>query len=123
MAAIPGTTALSLIPARPGRADATWSVLLDYPWNVGSNSGALVQLSLNATPKLILDQRTMSPGDWVNGQLWGLHTGTWGGAWSKALYLIIGLLPPALLVTGFLLWWHRRRLARVARERGSPHVG
>jgi uncharacterized iron-regulated membrane protein len=116
-AAIPGTGVLSLIPPRPGRPDATWSVLLDYPWNVGSYSGALVQLNLDATPKLILDPRTMSPGGWVNGQIWGLHTGTWGGGWSKTLYLIVGLLPPALLVSGFLLWWHRRRMARVVRER------
>lgn len=106
-AAIPGTGALSIIPPRPGRPDATWSVLLDYPYNVGSYSGALVQLNNDATPKLILDPRTMSAGGWVNGQIWGLHTGTWGGAWSKTLYLIVGLLPPALLVTGFLLWWHR----------------
>ena len=112
--AIPGTSALSLIPPRPGRPDATWSVLLDYPYNVGSYSGALVQLNLDGTPKLILDPRTMSAGGWVNGQLWGLHTGTWGGAWSKTLYLIIGLLPPALLVTGFLLWWHRHQQKKLA---------
>jgi uncharacterized iron-regulated membrane protein len=108
-AAIPGTKALSVMPPRAGRADATWSVLLDYPFNVGSFSGALVQLNQDGTPKLLLDPRTMSVGGWVNGQLWGLHTGSWGGAWSKTLYLIVGLLPPALLVTGLLLWWHRRR--------------
>jgi len=118
-AAIPGTGALSVIPPRAGRADATWSVLLDYPFNVGSYSGALVQLMQDGTPKLILDPRTMSPGGWVNGQVWGLHTGTWAGAWSKTLYLIVGLLPPALLVSGLLIWWHRHRLARYARERRS----
>jgi uncharacterized iron-regulated membrane protein len=111
-AAVPGTGALSIMPPRPGRPDATWSVLLDYPWNVGSNSGALVQLQLDGTPKLILDPRTMSPGGWINGQIWGLHTGTWGGAWSKTLYLIVGLLPPALVFTGFLLWWYRHRRHR-----------
>lgn len=118
-AAIPGTAALSIIPPRPGRPDATWSILLDYPYNAGSYSGALVQLDLDATPKLILDPRTMSAGGWVNGQLWGLHTGTWGGAWSKTLYLIVGLLPPALLVTGFLLWWYRHQQKRLAMTRRS----
>lgn len=121
-AAIPGTGALSIIPPRPGRPDATWSILLDYPWNVGSYSGALVQLNLDATHKLILDPRTMSAGGWVNGQLWGLHTGTWGGAWSKTLYLIIGLLPPALLVTGFLLWWHRHQQKKIATAKRSTTV-
>ena len=110
--AIPGTTVLSIIPPRPGRAEATWSVLLDYRWNVGSHSGALVQLQRDGTPKLILDPRTMSVGGWVNGQMWGLHTGTWFGAWSKLLYLLVGLLPPMLLITGIGLWWHRHRLKR-----------
>ncbi len=123
-AAAPGTRALSVMPPRPGRPDATWSVLLDYPWNVGSFSGALVQLSLDGTPKLILDPRAMSAGGWVNGQLWGLHTGTWGGAWSKALYLAVGLLPPALLVSGFLLWRyrHRQKKAAHARRTGAATV-
>lgn len=118
-AAIPGTGALSIIPPRPGRPDATWSVLLDYPYNVGSYSGAVVQLNLDGTPKLVLDPRTMSAGGWVNGQLWGLHTGTWGGAWSKTPYLIVGLLPPALLVTGFLLWWHRHQQKKIAAAKRS----
>lgn len=121
-AAIPGTRALSIIPPRPGRPDATWSVLLDYPWNVGSYSGALVQLNQDATPKLILDPRDMSAGGWVNGQIWGLHTGTWGGAWSKTLYLIVGLLPPALLVTGFLLWWHRHQQKKIAAAKRATTV-
>lgn len=121
-AALPGTAALSIIPPRPGRPDASWSVLLDYPGNVGSYSGALVQLTLDGNPKLVLDPRTMGPGGWVGGQLWGLHTGTWAGGWSKTLYLIVGLLPPALLITGFGIWWHRRRAARENHQAGTPEV-
>lgn len=107
-AAAPGT-ALAVMPPRQGRGDGPWTVYLDYPGNVGSFSGVLVQVAPDATPALVLDPRTMSPGGWVNGQLWGLHTGTWGGAWSKALYLAAGLLPPVLLVTGLAMWLHRRR--------------
>ncbi|HEX3135902.1 MAG TPA: PepSY-associated TM helix domain-containing protein [Planctomycetota bacterium] len=121
-AALPGTGALSIIPPRAGRADATWSVLLDYPFNVGSYSGALVQLTQDGTPKLTLDPRTMSVGGWVNGQVWGLHTGTWAGAWSKTLYLIVGLLPPALLFTGFLLWWYRHQQKNIAAARRATTV-
>lgn len=121
-AAVAGTSALSVMPPRPGRPDATWSVLLDYPGNVRSNSGVLVQLTLDGTPKLILDPRTMSPGGWVNGQLWGLHTGTWAGGWSKTLYLLVGLLPPALLVTGVGIWWHRRRAGLANRAAHAPQA-
>jgi uncharacterized iron-regulated membrane protein len=36
-----------------------------------------------------------------------LHFGTWAGAWSKALYVLLGIAPGALFVTGFLMWWNR----------------
>jgi uncharacterized iron-regulated membrane protein len=121
-AAVPGTATLSVIPPRPGRPDAAWSVLLDYPGNVGSYSGALVQLDNDGSPKLILDPRTMSVGGWANGQLWGLHTGTWAGALSKTLYLIVGLLPPALLVTGLLLWWYRHQQKKLAAAKRTASV-
>jgi uncharacterized iron-regulated membrane protein len=114
--AVPGTRALSVSPPRTNRPDATWSILLDYPSNVGSYSGVLTQLTNNGNVQLIIDPRTMSLGGWANQQLWGLHTGTWAGVCSKMLYLMIGLLPPILLVTGFLLWWYRHRQKRIAKN-------
>lgn len=97
-----------VMPPRAGRGDAPWTVILDYPGNVGSFSGVVVQVGQDGAAGLVLDPRTMSPGGWINGQQWGLHTGTWGGGWSKALYLIAGLLPPVLLFTGLAMWWQRR---------------
>ncbi len=37
------------------------------------------------------------------------HVGTFLGEWSRAAYVVIGLLPGLLSVTGFLLWWRRTR--------------
>jgi uncharacterized iron-regulated membrane protein len=45
-----------------------------------------------------------------------VHFGTWGGAPTQALYLLGGLAPPFLSVTGLFLWWKRSRL----RRRGAP---
>jgi uncharacterized iron-regulated membrane protein len=115
-AAVPGTQVLSVFPPRIGRPNSTWLLLLDYPGNVGSFSGVLAQLDQDYQIKIILDPRTMSPGGWINKQSWGLHTGTWGGAWTKSLYLFVGLLPPVLLVTGTLMWWHRHRQKRQAKK-------
>jgi uncharacterized iron-regulated membrane protein len=112
-AAAPGHT-LAVMPPRPGRADAPWSVLLDYPGNVGSLSGVLIQLEADGSTRLMLDPRTMRPGGWVNGQIWGLHTGSWAGGWSKAGYMVSGLLPPLLMVSGLGIWLHRRRQRRRA---------
>lgn len=38
-----------------------------------------------------------------------IHYGYFGGGWVKLLYLIIGLLPAALSITGALLWFERRQ--------------
>lgn len=108
-------TVLAITPPRPGRGDAPWTVLLDFPGNTGSLSGVLVQVAPDGTAGLVLDPRRMSPGGWVNNQHWGLHTGTWAGAWSKTLYLLVGLLPPLLMVTGLGIWLHRRAQAAGSR--------
>ena len=40
-----------------------------------------------------------------------IHYGYYGGFWVKILYLIIGLMPAALSITGALLWFERRKQA------------
>lgn len=110
--AAPGT-ALSVMP--PRRDGGTWNVLLDYAGNAGSFSGVLVQVAADGTPALVLDPRRMSPGGWMNAQLWGLHTGAWAGGWSKTLHLVGGLLPTLLLCSGLAIWLRRRAQAASVR--------
>jgi len=38
-----------------------------------------------------------------------LHYGEYGGIWIKILYSFIGLSGPFLSITGFYLWWKRKR--------------
>lgn len=38
-----------------------------------------------------------------------LHVGNYGGLPVKILYVLIGLAPSLLSITGFLLWWRRKR--------------
>lgn len=38
-----------------------------------------------------------------------IHYGYFGGFWVKLLYLIVGLMPAVLTLTGALLWFERRR--------------
>ena len=38
-----------------------------------------------------------------------LHLGYWGGALTKTIYMIIGLLPAILSVTGFVIYFRRRK--------------
>ena len=41
--------------------------------------------------------------------LYTLHTGSWGGTATKALYFLAALIGAALPLTGYYLWWKRRR--------------
>jgi uncharacterized iron-regulated membrane protein len=36
-----------------------------------------------------------------------LHVGSFGGWPVKTIWLVLGLAPPVLFVTGFIMWWHR----------------
>lgn len=57
----------------------------------------------------LMDEKTSSLGDHVVNAFWPLHVGTFGGVMTRILYLLVGLAPTALLVTGFVMWWHRRK--------------
>lgn len=48
-----------------------------------------------------------SAGDVVMSWLVPLHFGTFGGVGVKILWVIFGLVPPMLFVTGSLMWWNR----------------
>jgi uncharacterized iron-regulated membrane protein len=54
-----------------------------------------------------------------------LHFGNFGGWQVKAIWVVLGLTPPFLFVTGFLMWWNRvlSREARTARQpRRAPSL-
>jgi uncharacterized iron-regulated membrane protein len=51
-----------------------------------------------------------SAGDHVLGWLFPLHTGQAFGLPGRVLMVVIGLVPMCLYMTGFVLWWNRRRV-------------
>jgi len=53
------------------------------------------------------DVRNNSLGKRVMNLMGPIHFGTWGGIWSQILWVIFGLTPPFLFITGFLMWWNR----------------
>ena len=50
-----------------------------------------------------------SLGERIEATFFPLHVGNFGGVPVKILYVIVGLTPGLLTVTGFLLWWRRAR--------------
>lgn len=66
------------------------------------------------------DDATASFGEKVMRQIAVLHFGIWGGNPAKVLYIVLGLVPLVLYVTGILLWWNRLGAKRRAAKRRSP---
>jgi uncharacterized iron-regulated membrane protein len=48
-----------------------------------------------------------STGDKILGGLYAAHFGNFGGPWVKALWVVLGLVPAMLFVTGVIMWWNR----------------
>ena len=63
-----------------------------------AQSGELLQINRFAEKPL---------GERIEATFFPLHVGNFGGLPVKLLYVLIGLTPGALAITGFLLWWRR----------------
>ncbi|MBS1508491.1 MAG: PepSY domain-containing protein [Bacteroidetes bacterium] len=48
-------------------------------------------------------------GRWFDGAHYALHVGNFGGTPVRIIYIMVGLTPGLLSVTGFMLWWRRRK--------------
>lgn len=107
--------------------DDPWWVQCTYDGSFDRTTGGVVmQLDPWTGDRLLVeDARTGSLGKWVGLHYWSLHTGWWGepgsflGWCGRILYLVIGIAPTVLLITGLGIWRHRRRQARQVAERRS----
>ncbi len=59
------------------------------------------------TPSTRSFRPKLTPGDTVIRWISYLHFGNFGGWQSKAVWVIIGLAPAVLFITGVLMWWNR----------------
>ncbi len=75
-----------------------------------------------APPRRPRIQRRRSPGDKALGVLYGAHFGNFGGWPVKALWVVLGLSPSLLFVTGVIMWWNRV-LSRSARSTARSATG
>ena len=58
-------------------------------------------------PRRVRPPRHFSRGDNIIRWFTWLHFGNFAGWRVKALWTVLGLAPPFLFVTGFLMWWNR----------------
>ena len=79
-----------------------------------SNSIAFDPLSGKASSVVAVSNQSIT--DQWDAMAYLLHAGKFGGLVVKALYSLLGLTPAALSITGFLLWWRRKRKSRPIRK-------
>lgn len=53
------------------------------------------------------DSRKQSLGTNLLLMTYPIHFGIWGGVFVKCLWVLVGLAPGMLFLTGFLMWWNR----------------
>jgi uncharacterized iron-regulated membrane protein len=86
-----------------------WSVAVLLMWAL---TGAYLVFQEQLSPLIDAsfpynDQFDLRPIDTVVIWLGRLHFGRYGGLPMKTAWAVLGLVPPALFVTGAIMWWHR----------------
>lgn len=55
-------------------------------------------------------------GDWLAGMNYDLHTGAFGGIFTKVLYFLASLVCASLPVTGFIIWLNKNKKTKKRRK-------
>lgn len=107
-AAIPGI--VPTVIAFDGGTDAAGKTRIsgNLPGLVQQGS-AFVAFDAAGNPTEIYDVREKSGWTRFRYALEPLHYGYYGGLWLKICYLVLGLLPALLSITGALIWFERRK--------------
>lgn len=103
-----------VLPARPG---LPYEVRLRQPGEVREGDGNTRVTVDGATGRLlrVRDPLRAPAGDAFIDWQFPLHTGEAFGVAGRAVISVVGMAPAAFLVTGFAVWWQRRKGRRAAR--------
>lgn len=123
-AALPGLEVAGMsLPHHEGDPVYVYGNLPGTPFWLGGNSGGRSTVQLDAKTGAVLEAVDINTADTATryeAVLYELHFGQFGGWPIKAFYAIGGLTPGLLSVTGFVLWWKRRRRAVATRTAPAP---
>lgn len=118
--ALPGaaTTYISF----PGDPKGTFTVYKKQPQEFNEFGNSAVYLD-GYSGKVLYVKNGLKPslGDRILNSFTPLHYGTFGGLPTRILYIFVGLAPLILSVTGFVMWWYRRR-TKTQRPTDKPTI-
>jgi uncharacterized iron-regulated membrane protein len=122
---MPGQYVQRVIP--PADAKAAFLVMFS-PVSLapaGRESLTPVHLDQYTGRRLAVGGTTPTAGDLIVQWMGPLHVGNLGGPVVRVVWLIFGLAPPVLVVTGFVMWWTRvvrPRWIALHRDRPQPSL-
>ncbi|QNL52680.1 PepSY domain-containing protein [Olivibacter sp. SDN3] len=96
-------------PTQPGRS---FSIRGSLPGNsclYGNSNAVHIDVQSGNTEKVVLAEH-MSAKDKLRAMVLPLHAGTYGGLVLRWFYVVLGLTPGVLCITGFLLWIRRKKI-------------
>jgi uncharacterized iron-regulated membrane protein len=100
-----GEATLFTFPGKPGQP---YSVRKYIPGDWRRTGDNLVYLDQYTGAAVRVDYHANLPwGIRLVRDIAPLHYGTLAGDWSRILWLIMGLMPPVLFLSGALMWWNR----------------
>lgn len=115
-ATVPGTRAfLIILPSRDGEA---FGMRKEFPEGLRAGHNILIWVHPYTGAVLQVYNSRREPLTTRLVELaYALHLGIWGGFWGKMLYVIAGLIPTVLFVTGLFKW--RRRRQKIEIQQGD----
>ena len=103
--ALPERTTIVGLPDKP---TSVFSIYKQIPG--GSAYGGAVYVDQFSGQVLrVDDERKAALGDRILNAFTPLHFGTFWGLPSRILYVFVGLAPLILFISGFVMWWYRKR--------------
>ncbi|MDF5709964.1 MAG: PepSY-associated TM helix domain-containing protein [Nostoc sp. S4] len=94
----------------PRKPEDALSIRFKLPQDDDENGQSYVYLDQYSGKVLRVDNILKIPlGDRVLNSFEPLHYGTFGGLPTRILYIFVGLAPLILFITGFVMWWYRRK--------------
>ena len=119
LAAMPeGRTTYVMFSRTP---EAPFVIRKKLPEELHPNGRTFVYVDpFTAAPLAVHDARALPRGTRIYNLLYPIHIGLLGGEATRVLWVILGLAPAALFITGFMIWWGKLRAKRARARRPLP---
>ncbi len=116
MAAIPGGTPTLFRPAAKPNEVHSLHHILPGDWRTQGDNAVYVHPQ-TAEVVRVTYHKDLPLGVRLQRDIFGLHFGTFAGHPSRVLWVVMGVTPAVLAVTGVLMWWNRSLSKLWARRR------